>query len=173
MKVKLRKISAAISSAYSWVAIMAVAGIFIVMTVQVFFRYILNNSLSWSEELARFLFVWASMTGAVVVTGKRGHAAIKMLDGLFPAKVNRTKDLIFDIVIAALGAMIFVYGLKLTGSTRNQTSPALHLSYSYIYMAIPIGGIGIAVQSILNALDLALGFRSSGDEPKPVEGGGD
>lgn len=166
MQEKLKKIGKAISSVYCSVAIAAVVGIFVIMTVQCFFRYILNNSITWSEELARFLFVWASMLGAVVVTGNRGHAAIKMLDSLFPAKVNQAKELIFDIVIIALGIMIFVCGLRLVGSTWNQKSAALQLSYAYVYMAIPAGGIGIAIESAINAIELALGFKAPNDANK-------
>lgn len=160
MQVLIKKISKAISNVYLWVAIVAVVGIFVAMTVQCFFRYVLNNSITWSEELARFLFVWASMLGAVVVTGNRGHAAIKMLDSVFPAKVNQAKELIFDIVIVALGIMIFVYGIKLVGSTWNQKSAALGLCYAYVYMAIPAGGIGIAIESALNAVEIVLGFKN-------------
>lgn len=43
------------------------------------------------------MFVWASSMGAVVVTGVRGHAAIKMLDSLFPHKVNLGKQFLFDL----------------------------------------------------------------------------
>lgn len=164
MQAKLKKIGSAISHVYCGVAIAAVVGIFVIMTVQCFFRYILNNSITWSEELARFLFVWASMLGAVVVTGNRGHAAIKMLDSLFPRKVNDAKELIFDIVIVALGIMIFVYGIKLVGSTWNQKTAALQLSYAYVYMAIPAGGIGIAIESAINALEIALGFKNPPDD---------
>lgn len=160
MQAKLKKIGTVISRIYCSVAVVAVVGIFVIMTIQCFSRYILNNSITWSEELARFLFVWASMLGAVVVTGNRGHAAIKMLDGLFPRKLNDAKELVFDLVIVALGIMIFVYGLKLVDSTWSQKTAALQLSYAYVYMAIPAGGIGIAIESAINAIEIALGFKN-------------
>lgn len=113
----------------------------------------MNNSLSWSEELARFMFVWASSMGAVVVTGVRGHAAIKMLDSLFPHKVNLGKQFLFDLVGAAIGVILLYFGLQLMNNTWNQTSAALKLSYAYVYMAIPVGGFGISVQSLVNAIE--------------------
>lgn len=152
MQATLTKTKNIISGIYKSIAIVAVVGIFVVMITQVFFRYVLNNSLSWSEELARFLFVWASMLGAAVVTGNHGHAAIKMLDSLFSSKANAIKEIIFDLVAAAIGLMLFYFGIKLVNGVWNQNSAALKLCYAYVYMAIPVGGIGIMIESILNAL---------------------
>lgn len=165
MRNTLSKIKNIISVAYRWLAITMVAGIFIIMVAQCFFRYILNNSITWSEELARFMFVWASMAGAVVVTGNHGHAAIKMLDSILPRMVNNLKEIIFDLVAAVIGFILFFYGIKLTNGVWNQNSAALKLCYAYVYMAIPVGGIGITVQSLLNAL--ATGLSLGRPEEKP------
>lgn len=150
---QLEKIKKIIMDIYRCGAMVMVAGILIIMSVQFFYRYVMNNSLSWSEELARFMFVWASSMGAVVVTGVRGHAAIKMLDSLFPHKVNLGKQFLFDLVGAAIGVILLYFGLQLMNNTWNQTSAALKLSYAYVYMAIPVGGFGISVQSLVNAIE--------------------
>ena len=62
----------------------ALAGIsFIAMVVltcwQVFTRYVLQNPSSWSEELVSYLFAWASLLGASLVTGERGHMNIPII----------------------------------------------------------------------------------------------
>lgn len=159
MLAKIEQLKRAISTAYRYVAMVAIAGILIIMTLQAFFRYALNNSITWSEELARFMFVWASMMGAVVVTGNHGHATIKMLDEVLPATVSAVKQILFDAVALAIGAIFVFYGIKLVNSTWNQTSAALKLSYAYVYMAVPIGGAGIALESLLNCLETALKMK--------------
>lgn len=60
---QLEKIKKIIMDIYRCGAMVMVAGILIIMSVQFFYRYVMNNSLSWSEELARFMFVWASSDG--------------------------------------------------------------------------------------------------------------
>lgn len=173
----LLKAKKLINDIYRLIATVAVSGIFVIMIVQVFFRYVLNNSLSWSEELARFMFVWASMLGAVVVTGNRGHAAIKMLDGFFPKVVNEIKELIFDLAAAAIGVILTVYGIKLVNGVWNQTSAAMKLCYAYVYMAIPVGGAGIALQSLINAISVIFELNGANDEKnedkQDVDGRGD
>ena len=153
----LQKIKLRISDVYGCISMAMVLGILAVMTAQAFCRYVLNASLTWSEELARFMFVWASMTGAVVVTAGRGHAAIKMLDGILPKRVNQGKTVIFDLAMTAIGALLLVQGITLVNSVWQQTSAAMKLPYAYVYMAIPVGGFGIMVQSLINCAETLRG----------------
>ena len=46
---------------------------------QVFTRYVLNNPSTWSEELVGYLFAWASLFGASLITGERGHMNIPVV----------------------------------------------------------------------------------------------
>lgn len=154
---KVIKIKTCISNVYKCVSMVLIAALLVVMVIQVFYRYVLNDSLSWSEELARFIFVWASMLGTVVVTAVRGHAAIKMFDNLFPKLLNDIKSVIFDGIAVAIGVMLTYFGVRLVNSVWGQTSAAMKVPYAYVYMAIPIGGIGIAIESALNCMETILG----------------
>ena len=68
-------------------------GSLIAMTVltcwQVFTRYVLNNPSTWSEELVGYLFAWASLFGASLITGERGHMNIPVVVELMPAKAQK------------------------------------------------------------------------------------
>ena len=157
----LKKVKVWVSDLYGCISMAMVLGILAVMTAQAFCRYVLNESLTWSEELARFMFVWASMTGAVAVTANRGHAAIKMLDGILPMRVNQGKTVVFDLVMTAIGTLLLVQGITLVNSVWQQTSAAMKLPYAYVYMAIPVGGFGIMIQSLINCVEALRGEVSS------------
>lgn len=170
---KIIKIKKAVCDVYKWLSMALIAVLLVIMVIQVFYRYILNNSLSWSEELARFIFVWASMMGAAVVTANRGHAAIKMLDGIFPKTVNDIKKGIFDLIAIAIGVALTYFGVKLVNSVWHQTSAAMKLPYAYVYMAIPTGGFGIAFASLMNFLEILFGGRKESQASADMQPGAD
>ena len=60
------------------VAVAAFSGMFLCVLAQVVFRYFLGEPLTWSDELARYLFVWASFLGWIVAARRRSHLAIDM-----------------------------------------------------------------------------------------------
>ena len=73
---KLQQMSNAINKLVSYVGMMVFIVLIIACVAQVFFRFILNNSLSWSEELARFCFIWMHMLGASLLIEGSGHATV-------------------------------------------------------------------------------------------------
>ena len=69
---------------------------------QVFTRYVLNNPSTWSEELVGYLFAWASLFGASLITGERGHMNIPVVVELMPAAAQK-----FFAVFGEVIAMLF------------------------------------------------------------------
>jgi TRAP-type C4-dicarboxylate transport system permease small subunit len=109
-----------------------------VMIAQVFFRYILNNSLVWSEELVRFLFIWMTFLGAAINIRDKWHIGVEYLLTLLPkhwanwiSKMNWYISLMF-LVFLSLGGF---YWMVLASGTR---SSVLGLPINWIlYGALP------------------------------------
>jgi TRAP-type C4-dicarboxylate transport system permease small subunit len=122
---------------------------------QVGSRFILQSPSSFTDELARYLLIWLSILGASYVTGKRMHLSIDLLmQRSGPARQKKLNTLIYSIVsIFALLVMV-VGGSRLVYvvSSLGQTSPALEIPLSVVYIVLPIGGVIIIYYSILNIL---------------------
>lgn len=121
------------------VVIMLVVG-----TMQVIWRYVLQHSLSWSEELMRYLYVWVTMIGMSIGIRRKGLAYISGLIDFISKKSIIGKKLIIIIgfsVQIVLFAFITIYGWKLSMQTMGQLSPALRCSMGYVYLSMPVGGI--------------------------------
>ena len=65
-----------------------IGAITVLVTVQVFARYVLNDTPPWSEELCRYLFIWASFLGACVAMGRAAHLGVDSLVARLPARVR-------------------------------------------------------------------------------------
>jgi TRAP-type C4-dicarboxylate transport system permease small subunit len=112
----------------------------VVVAVQVFFRYVLNHSLFWSEELARYLLVWLSFLGDSVAYRRKAHPGIDVLYLKMPAALQSIAATTVYLASLALFAVMIFYGCRFAYFVRLQISPALYISKWIIFSIIPISG---------------------------------
>jgi TRAP-type C4-dicarboxylate transport system permease small subunit len=108
---------------------------------QVLFRYIFKYPLYWTEETARYLFIWISFLGASVALKRNMHVAVSFVLSVFPEKVKDRLKLIGDIFILIFLVFAIIGGFTLSKSNIHQTSPALGISMFWPYVVIPLSGI--------------------------------
>lgn len=116
--------------------------------LQVFTRFILNSSLSWTEELARYSFIWANLLGAALCTKSKSNATVSVVTENISNKNRKKLSLIINILTILIGAILIVFGSKVAWAVRTQLSPALRISMAFVYMAAPIFGALITFYSI-------------------------
>lgn len=113
---------------------------------QVFSRLVLNSPVTWSEELAKVVFVWLSFLGASLVYGSRGHMAVEMLARRFPDKGERFFGIWTHVVGLFFGLFVMVYGgFKAALNAWTQNLTALPLNIGSIYLVIPLAGVCISL----------------------------
>ena len=122
---------------------------------QVFGRYVLKQSFSFTEEFARFALIWLSILGAAYLNGKREHLSMDfLLRKLSPEKLKKRMQIIeilmffFALVVMVIGGGNLVYTTLYLG----QISPAMHISLGYVYAIVPISGFLIMFYSVYNFL---------------------
>ena len=108
--------------------------------LQVFTRFVLNSSLSWTEELARYTFIWANMLGAILCTKNRSNATVSVITDNLSAKNQAILRKIVNILSILIGLILLFYGTRVAWAVRTQLSPALRISMSFVYGAAPIFG---------------------------------
>ncbi len=163
---------------FAWIAIFLMV---IVILIQVFFRYILNNALPWPDEVARFLMLW--MTGLIAPSAYRwgGFVSIDLLERFLP-KVISTLLTLFLLVISLI---VLIIGLELglkhinAGWIFNSSSikipfhliggKAEPIKLAWMYMSLPIGIIFlISVNIELILRNILTNFRKL-DLPKDLD----
>lgn len=122
----------------------ALIGLLVIMTavvfLQVIYRYLLAQPLHWSEELARYLFVWLSMIGASLAVKKRGHFGLDLLSRKLAGKRGLRLEPLICLLMAVPAAVILIWGIGLVGQTVSQESPAMGISMGWAYACLPAGG---------------------------------
>lgn len=121
--------------------IVIIAASVVIIFTQVVMRYVFNNSLSWSEELARYLFLYQIWVGASFAVKKSAHLRIEII----PSKLKGRSAIVFDSIalLIWLGFSIFLATKAATLThfifDRGQVSPAMRMPIGLAYLSVPFG----------------------------------
>ena len=132
----------------NWFLAMLMAGMVAIVSAQVWYRFILNDPLSWSEEASRYLFVWISFMGAAAGVRYQVHLGIDLMEKILPAGSYRMVVIVVNLIIQVFLLMIIYWGFKILGVIQFQESPSMHISMRYPYMAVPVGSIFMLINSL-------------------------
>ncbi len=109
--------------------------------VQAVLRYGFNTSLSWSDEVARYMIVWIVFVGSSIAVREKAHASVDAVTAFLPGLMQR----IFSIVVNILGLAFCVvaiwagYGLVANALSFNTVTATMGISMAFPYLAIPVG----------------------------------
>lgn len=116
--------------------------IVIIMFTQVLFRYVFNNSLSWTEEIAKFLFVWITFFGAALCFSEKMHLGVDFIVRKLPRKLGKYLLLVNTLLIVLFnGVMVFI-GFSWVINVSGTLSPAVGLPLNIVfYSALPVSAV--------------------------------
>lgn len=162
-----------------WAADLVLVGLFAAMLVivlaAVFCRYVLNDSLVWSDEVVRYLFVWFTLLGAAITLRDREHIRVEYFVELLPARARRFVELVMLLGVLLFYLAMLVLGFMWVYETRGTSTSALKWPLNwFFYAALPTSAVLGAWYSLrrlksgqYSELDAAL------DESGQPTGGGD
>ena len=141
--------------------VMLCIGLVVSVVWQVFSRYVLNAPSAFTDETARFLFIWVGLVGAAYGLGKKKHLAIDLL--LMKLETAPKKHALLQLFINLISIFFIVVvmcygGMKLVLDTidAGQISPVLGIQMGLVYLALPVSGFFML---IFLARDLVTGIR--------------
>lgn len=111
-----------------------------IVLLQVFFRYVLNDSLIWSEETVRFEQFWVTMLATGLCAYRRAHIRLEGFESVVPRAYRRKVEIFGDLVTIGCCACLVWYGISLVVNSIETLSPAMQLSMAWPYAAMPVGG---------------------------------
>ena len=118
---------------------------------QVFSRYILGGSFSWTEEFARFSLIWMTIVGAAYLNAKKEHLSMDFLYQKFSEPNKRKASILVEVFIFLFALMVMVIGginLVYTTLHLEQLSGTLRIPLGYVYAILPFSGLLIMCYSI-------------------------
>lgn len=101
-------------------------------------RYFFNSPFHWSDEIAQFVFLWLSYIGALAALMAGRHYSVPNLIDMLPGKLRTAAATLSDLIVLAMLGVLVWYGWQLVDRLSFQSSLALNLPMSYVYLALPL-----------------------------------
>lgn len=128
------------------------AALLVLLSAQVFWRYVLDSPLTWTDELARFALVWLTFIGAGLVQVADEHIAVRLLVTKVSRRAQIALSYLTNGVPLLLGVAWIYYGLEPVSRGMNTTATATGLPMAVVYSATLVGFALIVVHSARNLL---------------------
>jgi len=122
--------------------------------LQVFFRYVLEESLVWSDELARYCFVWSSFLAAAVIVGRNDHFTIPILVDLLPLRARLMLEVASIALCMVFAAIVLKVGADWSMRMVDARSPVLQLPQGLVYAVVPVSALYMIAHLVVRAVRL-------------------
>ncbi len=114
------------------------------------------TSLSWAEEITRYLLIWSTFLGATCVYRHSGNIAITFVQDLMPKNVNKGMKVFVHAVCLVLFAVLFYFGI-IYCNKQSRTAVAIPIKMKYIYSCLPISMVILAFHALTLLLETVKG----------------
>ena len=131
---------------------------------QVFGRYVLGSSPSWSEQASLTLMIWYASFAAAAGVREGFHIRITVVEQMLPPGPKRAVRILADLAVAGCGAAMAVWGGDLVIATWSHVIPSIGLPRGLAYLGLPIAGSLMILFALERILEEALGLRVEDEE---------
>ncbi|MDO7787699.1 TRAP transporter large permease [Desulforamulus aquiferis] len=129
------------------ILLIGMLSIILIITFQTSYRYIITHlydgsgAATWTEELARYIFIWISYLAIPLAIKGRSNIRVDIIYDRLPERIQRISWIVVDVCFLALSSVVFFKGLDHIEMMLNlpQTTPALQIPYFIPYLILPIG----------------------------------
>lgn len=136
----------------------------LVVVWQVFSRQVLDSPSAWTEELARYTFVWVGLFATALVFSERGHIAVDFVVKKFSESQQKVVAVCVQVAIIFFAVVVLVYGgIRAADGAWNQQLSALPTQVGVMYLAMPITGAMIAFYAVYHLIAVLRG------EEEPID----
>jgi TRAP-type C4-dicarboxylate transport system permease small subunit len=136
--------------------------LFVIVFLQFFTRYVLNNSFTWTEELARYFLVGITFIGSAMAMRKGSHIAVEAGIKYMPRRMRHWVLVVVDVLVFGFGLFMAWTSAQLALNTRQAMS-SINVPKAYLYWVVCVAFIGISIYAGLRVRQRLRGELS--DEP--------
>ena len=157
MKRSIQKVDKCLSMIENAVIILGLSAMFLILLAQVIMRYVFSRPLTWSEEAARFIFVYVSFIGMSYAYRQKGHIRMEVVVNLFPQAVRRGLEVLINLGTIALFCYMIPFSFRFIGIQAGVKATATHIPMSIVYTALPLGMALSCVRLLISSLRIVWG----------------
>jgi TRAP-type transport system small permease protein len=131
-----------------WLAFALFWALGFIVFLQFFTRYVLNDSLAWTEEIARYGLMCVTFIGGAMVTHRNSHIAVILLPNVLPPGAGRLLLALVDLITLGFLGLLAYFSVLIVERMQVQRMTVIDLSMSYVYGVIAFGCFLMLVRQI-------------------------
>ena len=152
----------------TWACVVLFSALVIDVTWQVFARQVLNQPSGWSEELAKYLFIWLGLFGSALVFGERGHIAVDFAVKKLPQVLQVAVTVVVQLTILTFTVLVLIWGgFRVVDLAWDQNLTGLPTNVGPLYLALPLSGILIAFYTVYHLVRILTGAERAVEDAEP------
>jgi TRAP-type C4-dicarboxylate transport system permease small subunit len=125
---------------------------FISVLIQIFFRYVLQSPLTWTEEASRYSFIWIVLLGAAFAARKKEHVVMEVLVKRFPASLQRYISLVLNSIILISLIYLLPISWKFFWFIKEVSAPTLRISWGFLFFSAPLSIALMTIHTFIGLL---------------------
>ena len=140
----------------------------VIVFIQVVMRYVFSNSLSWSEELARFIFLWLSWIGASYAVKERSHFRVEMFANMIHGASRKYFECFILLIWFIFSLFLTWYGTELILFLHDsgQFSAAMEIPMTIPYASVPVGCGLMSIRLLIEMYKIFAGKENEDTKPE-------
>ena len=148
-------------AAVRMVCIVQASALFLIVVFAVIGRYVFGRSLTWTEEVPRYLLIWISFLGAAACVARREHVGFDVLFNALPDRIRRWLGAAIGLLILSFGWVVFRHGITFVKDFGPDLMETIPFTNYWYYIAMPIAGALIVLFAAKNIVDSLTGKHES------------
>lgn len=141
-----------------WLCAAILAVMVLDVGVGAFGRYLIDLPVTWTEELARYLMIWAALLAVSCGVARREHVAVTAVLDKLPRNVRRLLGVAIDTLGFAFFAFLAYFGIDMTVQGANQYATIFEMTMTLPFAAVPVSSALVCLQLVLSGIrDFTLG----------------
>ena len=170
----MKKLGNFLNKTEEWVLIILMTLLAVLVFLQVVTRTF-GKPMTWTEELARYVTIWATFIGASYGFRFGAHIGVEAFKSWLPFRIRRIVDLIADLVVMVISALMMYYAYSIIVNVHlkfGQVSPAIRMPMWIAYLAMPVGYFAMTVRNLVLSIQCVKDIKAGKLTDGSVENGG-
>jgi TRAP-type transport system small permease protein len=155
----IERIEKLLLKAITFILVLQGIGLVALIGLEVVFRYIIGNALSWPEEVTGIIFVWFTLFGIALVMREDEHIAFDSLMRYSSPRVVKAVMIFSQVIISVYALFMVYYGYTYASMFTFEKTPAARINLLWLNLAVPLSGILLFFYSLLKMVEI---LKSSG-----------
>lgn len=145
-------LSVSLNKAVEFVCALILGALILDIWIGIFGRYVFELPVTWAEELARYLMIWAALLAVSCGVARREHVAVTALLHRIPIHIRRWVDVGIDLLAFAFFAFLCYFGIGMTQQGSTQYATIFEMTMTIPFASVPISAALVCMQLVLMAV---------------------